>query len=166
MRPEPLVVRDTWGRFDKLWWFGSTVFWGLPCAGFMAGFGAARVWWGFAVVGVLWIGFGVLNWHIRANDRGTLRAEVTAHGIRFADDQRPVPWSDIWWIGVRHTPSGTWGPPSHDYVVLHLKTGDHREHRVDVLLTRILPAISRLAPGVPLSKDNQPPPGVTGATSR
>jgi hypothetical protein len=36
---EPLVLRTRWGRFDKVWWFGSTLFYGLPCGAPVAGAG-------------------------------------------------------------------------------------------------------------------------------
>ena len=155
---EPLVLRDTWNRFDKVWWLGSTLFYGLPCAALMTGLGAAEIWWGLAIAGVGWIAFGIFNWRLRSRAGGRLLAEVTPAGIRFADAQSPVPWTEISWVGVRHTPSGTWGPPSHDYVVLHLTDGTRLHHPVDIHLTQVIPAIHRLAPQIPLSANDQPPP--------
>jgi hypothetical protein len=155
--PEPLVLRRTWNRFDKLWWFGSTTFYGLPCAGCLLGSAGAEAWWVFALVGLAWIGFGWFNWHIRSVHRNALIAEVTAAGIRFSDDQQPMPWSEVAWVGRHHTPSGTWGPQSHDYVVLHRRDGSEVMQVLDIDIWPVMKAILRLAPQVPMSKDHNPP---------
>jgi hypothetical protein len=155
--PEPLVLRETWNRSDKLWWLGSTLFYGLPCLLGMGGLGRDRVWWAFTLVALLFLGFGWFNWHIRAVDANRLIAEVTADGIRFADDQQPMPWTEVAWVGRRHTASGTWGPQSHDYLVLHREDGSQVERRLDVDIWQVMKAIARLAPHIPLSKDDSPP---------
>ena len=155
--PEPFVLRETWDRFDKVWWLGSTVFYGLPCILILPGLGQDRVWWAFALVALLLIGFGWLNWHIRAVRGNRLIAEVTVEGIRFTDDQRPMPWSDVAWVGRHHTPSGTWGPQSRDYIVLHRHDGSQIMRPLDVDLWQVLKAITRLAPQIPLSQDDNPP---------
>lgn len=162
---EPLVLRTSWGRFDKVWWFGSTLFYGLPCGALVAGAGISRQWWVVVVVAVVWAAFGWYNWRIRARIAGRLQAEVTTDGIRFTDEQRPVPWTEVAWVGFRHTASGTWGPMSRDYVVLHLKAGPELEHPADEVKWEIVPAIRRLAPQVPVSLDEQPPPEVAEAAS-
>ena len=156
---EPLVVRETWNRFDKVWWLGSTVFYGLPCGACILGLGAERLWWGVAGFAVLWAGFGWFNWQMRAQVAGRLLAEVTTEGIRFTDEQRPVPWTEVAWVGFRHTGSGTWGPPSRDYIVLRLHGGAELQHPVDMVKWQIVPAIGRLAPQVPIARDDNPPPG-------
>jgi hypothetical protein len=155
---EPLVLRNTWNRFDKVWWLGSTLFWGLPCAALMTGFGAAEIWWALAIAGAAWIAFGIIGWRVRSRDGGTLQAEVTRTGIRFTEKHPPTPWTEIARVGVRHTPSGTFGPQSHDYVVLHLTDGTHQDHQVDIHLAQVIPAIRRLAPQIPLSANDRTPP--------
>ena len=42
---EPLVLRESWTGFDKVWWFGSTMFYGLPCGALALGLGIDEMWW-------------------------------------------------------------------------------------------------------------------------
>jgi uncharacterized membrane protein len=150
-QPEPLVRRETWNRSDKVLWLYSIItFFGLPCTVALPILICARVWWAAAVVGVLFVAFGIYIWRYRARDDGKLLIEVTADGIRFQDDQEPVPWTAVAWVGFRVT-APSLHRSSSTYVVLQLEDGPQVEHQVNDMRQDVRSAIRRLAPQVRLS---------------
>ena len=139
--PEPLVRRETWDRSDKVGLLLSVLFfWGLPCAVLLPLFTADRMWWGVGVVSVLWVAFGTLFWRFAAGHAGKLLIEVTTDGIRSQDDQEPVPWTAVEWVGFRVT-APSLHRSSHTYVVLQLADGPQVEHPVDLRREEVRSAI-------------------------
>ncbi|MEJ3747226.1 hypothetical protein WEI85_28570 [Actinomycetes bacterium KLBMP 9797] len=148
---EPYVRRRSWDRWDKLWWFGSTVFYGLPCGAALLGSLLSDQAWVAVGIAVLWVAFGVFNWRFRARASGKLLAEITTESIRFRDVDQPVPWSAVESLGFVERSGGTWAL-TEEYVVLLLAEGGELYHKLDdeVFPYEIRREVARLAPQVPI----------------
>ncbi|MET0492422.1 MAG: hypothetical protein ABW000_04750 [Actinoplanes sp.] len=106
-----------------------------------------RSWWAAGVVSLLWVAVGTCVWRFRPRDDGKLIIEVTTDGIRSQDDQEPVPWTAVAWVGFRVT-GASLHRSSRTCVVLQLEDGPQVEHPVDLRRDEVRSAIRRLAPQV------------------
>ncbi len=141
------IRRVTWSRADKLWAVGSTLFYALPCLALMF-IGDP---WVIGVLALSIVAFGVANWRIRARDHNHLLAEITEHGIRFREQDEPIPWESVILVGLYRSGGGTFSP-SHDHILLQLADGRRASHRLDERLrpVEVRAAIARLAPQIPI----------------
>ncbi len=137
--------RVTWSRADKLWAIGSTVFYSIPCFALMF----AGDPWLIAVLALSIVGFGILNWRMRARDSNRLLAEINEHGIRFREHDTPIPWGSVTLVGLYRSGGGTWSP-SRDHVLVQLSDGTRVSHQLDDRLQphEVRAAVARFAPSV------------------
>ena len=156
------IRRDFWGsRFDKLWWLGGTLFYGLPCLVLLVAGMAQRHLVMTAIGGVLLAGLGVFNWRIRSVRRDRLLAEVSAVGIRVREDGPVLPWSEVAWVGFAWVGARGTSSPQRA-MVMHLVGGGEVRHvfsgsRIEGIHDDVLGAIRRFAPQIPISDDDTPP---------